>query len=114
MNYVKYKGNKVPIFNTPLSNAEMLLLREKHDKFLIKDVRLGTIKCITNSVQLQRFRFDLGFKPMLYVTALVVIVYNYVQTKKKIKKVLPFSFGGDINEFIKQNTPSNGAKAVEL
>ena len=114
MNYVKYKGNKVPIFNTPLSNAEILQLREKYDTFLIKDVRLGTIKCITANIQLSRFRFDLGFRPMLYVTAVAFVVYNYIQTKKKIKKVMPFSFGGDIAEFVKENAPKNGAKAIEL
>jgi len=114
MNYVKYKGNKVPIFNTPLSNAEILQLREKYDTFLIKDVRLGTIKCITANIQLSRFRFDLGYKPMLYTTALVFVVYNYIQTKKKIKKVMPFSFGGNIDDFVKENSPKNGAKVVEL
>jgi hypothetical protein len=114
MNYVSYKGNRVPIFNTPLSNAEMLQLRENHDTFLIKDVRLGAIKCISNNIQLSRFHFDLGFRPMLYTTALVFVIYNYIQTKKKIKKVMPFSFGGDIAEFVKENTPKNGAKVVEL
>ena len=113
MNYVKYKSNKVPIFNTPLSNAEMLQLREEYDTFLIKDVRLGTVKCVSNNIQLQRFRFDLGFRPMLYVTALAFVVYNYIQTKKKIKKVMPFSFGGDIEKFVKENAPKNGAKAIE-
>ena len=114
MNHVIYKGEKYPIFNSPLSNSEMLDLREKHDKFLIKDVRNNKIKCISNNIQHTRFKLDLGYKPMLYATALVFVAYNYVQAKKKIKKVIPFSFGGDIADFVKKNTPPNGSVAVEL
>ena len=114
MNYIVYKGNKYPMFNSPLSNAEMLELREKHNKFLIKDVRNNKIKCISNNIQHTKFRLDLGYKPMLYATALVIVAYNYVQAKKKIKKVMPFSFGGNIADFVKKNTPPNGTIAVEL
>ena len=115
MNYVIFKNERVPIFNSPLSNTEILDLKEKHDKFLIKDVRLNKIKYISRNIQDTRFRIDLGYKPMLYFTALVFVVYNYVQTKKKIKKVMPFSFGGDIEDFLKANAPKkNGAAPIEL
>jgi hypothetical protein len=117
MNYVTFKGTKIPIYNTPLSNGEILELREKHDNFLIKDVRSGIVNRISNNVQLSRFRIDFGFKPMVYTTALVLAFYNYIQVKKKVKKVMgknPFSSGGSMNEFIKKEFVTNGAKAVEL
>ena len=114
MNYVHFKGHKLPIFNSPLSNADIQELREKHDKFLIKDVRLGSVQLITNSVAIKRFRIDFGFKPMVYTTALVLAFYNYIQIKKKVKKVSPFSWGGSIDQFVKDIEKPNGAKVVEL
>ena len=114
MNYVKYNGQKIPIFNSPISNGEIQAIREKHDKFLVKDVRLGSVKYFTNDIKLSRFRIDLGFRPMLFVTALVFTIYQYVQVKKKVKKVMPFEWGGNIDDFIKQEAPKNGSKAVEL
>lgn len=114
MNYVFYSGNKLPIFNTPLSNTEIQELRETHDHFLIKDVRLGTVKYITNDYKLSRFRIDFGFRPMLYFTALVLIVFQYSKTKKKIKKINPFKWGGNVNEFIKQEVKPNGGNVVNL
>ena len=114
MNYVKYKGNKVPIFNTPLSNAEMLLLREKHDKFLIKDVRSSTVKLVSNSVEIQRFRVDFGFRPMVYTTALVLGLYTFLTFKKKVEKMNPLGSGVPLDEFFKSMKSPNGAKAIEL
>ncbi|AXH78274.1 MAG: hypothetical protein [Circular genetic element sp.] len=114
MNYVQYKNYTLPIFNTPLSNVELQELREKYDKFLVKDVRLGSVKLVTNAVQVKRFRIDFGFRPMVYTTALVLAVYNYIQIKKKVKKVAPFSWGGSITEFVKDIEKPNGAKVVEL
>jgi hypothetical protein len=116
MNYVKYKGNKYPIFNTPLSNAEIQNLREKYDKFLLKDVRLGTIKLISNTVEIQRFHIDLGFKPMVYTTALVFTIYHFLSIKKKIKKMKPFSLHNDIplEEWFKSMEKPNGSKPIEL
>lgn len=117
MNYIVFKDQKIPIYNTPLSNGEILELREKHDNFLIKDVQSGTVKYITNNIQLSRFRIDFGFKPMVFTTALVLTFYNFIQVKKKVKKVMgknPFVSGGSMNEFIKKEFVTNGAKAVEL
>lgn len=114
MNYVVYKGNKLPLFNTPLSNGEIISLKEKYDKFLLKDVRLNTVKYISNDVRTQRFRIDFGFKPAVFVTAMVVAIYNYIQVKKKIKKVNPFVWGGDMKDFIKQEVKPNGTKPIEL
>jgi len=114
MNYVVYNGQKIPIYNTPLSSGEMLELREKHENFLIKDVRLGSVKYITNDIKLSRFRIDFGFRPMLYVTALVLAFYQYTQTKKKIKKINPFVWGGEMKDFIKQEVKPNGTKPIEL
>jgi hypothetical protein len=117
MNYVIFKGQKFPLYNTPLSNGEILELREKHNNFLIKDVRHGSIKLITNAYEIKRFRIDLGFKPMVYTTALVFAFYYYIQVKKKVKKFkgkLSFSKGGSMDEFIKKEFKSNGSKPIEL
>ena len=116
MNYVIYRGNKIPLVNTPLSYAEMQELREKYDKFLLKDVRLGTVKLITNAIEIKRFRVDFGFRPMVYTTAVVVAFYNYIQIKKKVKK--KFSMNWATNKemktfFDKMNKP-NGTKPIAL
>jgi len=117
MNYIKFHGQKIPIYNSPLSNVDIQQLRDKHDKFLIKDVRSNAVKLITNSIEIKRFRIDFGFKPMVYTTAMVFAFYNYLQVKKKVKKVkgkVPFSWGGSIDQFIKEIDKPNGAKVVEL
>ena len=54
---------------------------------------------------------------MVYTTAMVFAFYNYLQVKKKVKKVkgkVPFSWGGSIDQFIKEIDKPNGAKVVEL
>ena len=83
MNYIKYKGEKLPIFNTPISDGEIQELREKYEKFLIKDVRLGSVKLITNPYEIQRFRIDFGFRSAISVTAVVFIIYSFLSIKKK-------------------------------
>lgn len=83
MNYVKFKGQKFPLFNTPLTNTDIQELRDKHDKFLIKDVRSGTVKLVSNNVEIQRFRVDFGFRPMVYTTALVLTIFSFLSFKKK-------------------------------
>ena len=114
MNYVAFKGQKLPIFNTPLTNAEIQELRDKHDKFLIKDVRSGTVKLVSNSVEIQRFRIDFGFRPMVYTTALVLSIYFFLTFKKKVKKMNPFGSGEPWEEFYRTVKSPNGAKAIEL
>jgi hypothetical protein len=117
MNYVKFHGEKIPIYNTPISHGEIQKFREEHDKFLIKDVRHGSVKLITNSIEIKRFRIDFGFRPMVYTTALVLAFYNYLQVKKKVKKVkgkMPFSWGGSITEFMKKEVKPNGTKPIAL
>ena len=114
MNYVTYKGVKLPLFNTPLSNGEIISLKEKYDKFLIRDVRLNSVQYITNDVTTKRFRIDFGFKPAIYVTALVVGFYNYIQIKKKVKKKMKFNWGGNLDDFLKKEVKPNGAQPIEL
>ena len=118
MDFIKYNGQKLPIFNTPLTNAEIQNYREKFDKFLIKDVRLGTIKCISNNIEIKRFRIDFGFRPMVYTTALVLAFYNYIQVKKKIKKKLNifkgFKKNTDMKDWWNPEVKPNGAKPIEL
>jgi len=114
MNYVQFKGQKVPLFNTPLTNTEIQELRDKHDKFLIKDVRSSTVKLVTNSVEIQRFRVDFGFRPMVYTTALVLSLYTFLTFKKKVEKMNPLGSGVPLDEFFKSMKSPNGAKAIEL
>ena len=115
INHVSYRGKQYPLVSTPISNVEMGELREKYKTFLIKDVRSNTVKLVTNSVEIQRFHIDFGFRPMVYCTALVLAFYNYIQVKKKIKKATSLKWGGNIKDFIKMEvTPPNGTKAVEL
>jgi hypothetical protein len=114
MNYVTFRGNKIPLVNTPLSNAEMQVLREKYDTFLLKDVRLGTVKLINNAIEIKRFRIDFGFRPMVYFTAVVIAFYQYVQVKKKIKNKNPFKWGGEIKDFMQKEVKPNGTKPIEL
>ena len=114
MNYVKFHGEKVPIYNTPITNGEIQKFREDHDKFLIKDVRSGTVKLITNALEIKRFRIDFGFRPMVYTTALVLTIFSFLSFKKKVKKMNPLGSGVPLDEFFKSIKSPNGAKAIEL
>lgn len=113
--YVLFKGIKYPFFNTPLTNSEFYELRDKYDKFLIHNVTSNKINLYSNDYQLNRFVFDLGFRPMVYITGIALVCYYYFSFKKKIKKIMPFSFNKDIKEFIKDfDKPTNGTKPIQL
>jgi hypothetical protein len=116
MNYVKYNGKKLPIYNTPISNAEIQHLRENHDTFLIKDVRSGTIKLINNPYEIQRFRIDFGFKPAIYTTALVLVIYNFLSFKKKVKRGIKKNWvsGVDMETFFKEMNYQEKQKPIEV
>lgn len=113
--YVLFKGNKYPLLNTPLSNTELHGLRDKYDKFIVHDVRTNKIKVYSNDFKLNRFVFDLGFRPMVYFTGVAMVCYYYISLKKKVKKINPFTFNKNINEFIKDfDKPNNGTKPIQL
>ena len=95
--YLKYKGVKTPVFNTPLSKPEIWELRDKFERFIIHDVRRGTIKFYSGEQVHQKFVLDFGFKHVAYIVGGVFVLYNLFTAKRgverKIKEFRPLRNG---------------------
>jgi hypothetical protein len=56
MRTIQYKGSKIPLFNTPISENDLIKYNLNYDRFAIHDLKSGKIRLVSNS---KPFVFDI-------------------------------------------------------
>jgi hypothetical protein len=103
--YVVFKGEKLPMVNTPLLKAEMMELRDKYPKFLIHDIKKKKIKVVSEGSFYTRHNLDIGWKPVAGGIIGLYVVYNLYLAKRNVKKLGKpiIDFKKQANEIYKSN-----------
>ena len=85
--FILYKGEKIPLVNTPLTRQEIWSLKDNYDRFIINDVHRGTNKFYSGEPLNKKYSIDISFKHVFYAVASLYTVFKIYQTKRKVKKV---------------------------
>ena len=86
--FIKFKGEKIPYVNTPLTREQIWSLRDNYDRFIVNDVRRGTAEFYKGEQINKNYSVDLDFKHVFYFVVSIYGVYKFFSTKKKIKKTV--------------------------
>ena len=113
--HIIFKGQKLPLVCTPITNKELLDLQNTHDKFLLQNSRNGRVAIISNERKLISHSFNVGFKPIFYSFISLFVIYKVLSTTKKIKKSIKSPINrksedelNDFMESMKGPIPKNG------
>lgn len=118
--HIIFKGQKLPLVCTPITQKELLELQNTYDKFLLQNSRNGRVAVISNERKLISHSFNVGFKPVFYSFISLFVIYKVLSTTKKIKNKIksPINRKSDeeLNDFInsmKRPIPKNGEMKEE-
>ena len=85
--YILYKGEKIPLVNTPLTREEIWSLKDNYDRFIVNDVSRGTNNFYSGEPLNKKYTIDISFKHVFYAVASLYTVFKVYQTKRKVRKV---------------------------
>ena len=118
--HIIFKGQKLPLVCTPITQKELIELQNTYDKFLLQNSRNGRVTVISNERKLISHSFNVGFKPIFYSFVSLFVIYKVLSTTKKVKDKIksPINRKSDeeLNEFInsmKRPIPKNGEMKEE-
>lgn len=99
--FIKYKGEKIPYVNTPLTREEMWTLKDNYERFIINDVRRGTAEFYKGDPINKTYLLDFNFKHVFYAISSIYAIYKFYQTKRKVENVVP-----DLRKKVAKNADS--------
>lgn len=99
--FIKYKGEKIPYVNTPLTREEMWTLKDNYERFIINDVRRGTAQFYKGDPINTMYLLDFNFKHVFYAISSIYAIYKFYQTKRKVENVVP-----DLRKKVAKNADS--------
>ena len=74
--FILYKGEKIPMVNTPLTREEIWSLKDNYDRFIINDVHRRTNKFYSGEPLNKKYSIDISFKHVFYAVASLYTVFR--------------------------------------
>ena len=101
--FVRLKGKKYPLVDTPLTKDQLYYLTENYGRFIIRDVRRGSYRFYQGQPLNKKIIYNIDPKSIFTVLAGLFIAYKFFKIKKdvkrKINKANPFQ--NNVHEFDK-------------
>ena len=89
MRTVNYKGDKIPLFNSPISENDLIKYNLKYDRFAIHDLRTGKVRLVSStkpySYTIRKIDIGSSIKYCLYGFGLWKLFTFKKTLSKKIK-----------------------------
>lgn len=94
-------GKTLPMFRTPISENDLLLIKHKYDRFLLHNVKSGKVRIISDKRPYNYVIKRIDPKPIILGIGVIFSFYKLSILKKKVKKKIePIS---NFNDEIKKS-----------
>ena len=107
--FVRLKGKKYPLVDTPLTKDQLYYLTENYGRFIIRDVRRGSYRFYQGQPLNKKIIYNIDPKSIFTVLAGLFIAYKFFKIKKNVKQTVkkanPFTrndFNGIVNDWHKE------------
>ena len=97
--FITFKGERLPLVNTPITVTEENYLKGNYDRFIIYDVARGTYSFRNSGRITQRYKVDIGYRPIIFVALSMFCTWKLVKAKKNLKKSLKNFKGNGAKDF---------------
>jgi hypothetical protein len=102
--WIKIKGQKYPLVETPLSKEELIELQDNYRKFFLHDHKHNKISVEHSNRVSHTYKIQFGERGMYYVIgsafAFLSLLYIKKKVKQKVSKFNPFYTSPEMQEFL--------------
>ena len=102
--FIKFKGERLPIVNTPVSKDDYIYLTDNYGKFLLRDYKQNKVYPVFNNRINHSFSFNLGERGLFNIGGAVIGLLLLYSVKRKTEKIMskynPFHMPNDLEEYL--------------
>ena len=114
--FVRLKGKKYPLVDTPLTKDQLYYLTENYGRFIIRDVRRGSFRFYQGKPLNQKIIYNIDPKSIFTVLAGLFVAYKFFKIKKNVKRKInnanpfqndPTVFNDTLNNWHQDHIPTD-------